>query len=185
MIVRSHCRCGGEWSRMSESSGEVILYRSEDGESVVQLRAAGGTVWLTREQTAELYGTTRQNISQIVTRVLADGEVDEASRNSEFLVRQEGHRNVRRRVDVYNLDMVLAVGYRVTTPRARKPGPSSPRFRTSCSTPSRATRRPSSSQPGATRRQTPWDSPRGRGLVSGRPTRVSRRTTSRRPRCRT
>ncbi len=103
---------------MSEPTGEVILYRSDDGQSQVQLRVGGGTVWLTRGQLAELYGTTPQNIGQIISRVLADGEVGEATRNSEFLVRQEGGREVRRRVDVYSLDMVLAVGYRVTTPRA-------------------------------------------------------------------
>ena len=103
---------------MSEPAGEVILYRSDDGGAVVQLRAVDGTVWLTRGQMADLYGTSPQNISQVVARVLADGEVAEATRNSEFLVRQEGTREVRREVKVYDLDMVLAVGYRVTTPRA-------------------------------------------------------------------
>lgn len=103
---------------MSESTGEVILYRSDDGQALVQLRAVGGTVWLTRGQMAELYGTSPQNVGQIISRVLADGEATEATRNSEFLVQQEGGREVRRRVDAYNLDMILAVGYRVTTPRA-------------------------------------------------------------------
>jgi hypothetical protein len=74
---------------MTEPGGELILYRSDDGASVVQLRASGGTVWLTRGEMAELYGTTPQNISQVVSRVLADGEVGEATRNSEFLVRAE------------------------------------------------------------------------------------------------
>jgi len=103
---------------MSEPAGEVILYRSDDGQSLVQLRAIDGTAWLTRGQLAELYDTSPQNIGQIISRVLADGEVSEATRNSEFLVQREGSRDVRRRVDAYNLDMVLAVGYRVTTPRA-------------------------------------------------------------------
>ncbi|WP_169164560.1 RhuM family protein [Cellulomonas taurus] len=103
---------------MSEPAGELILYRADDGGSVVQLRAVGGTVWLTRGEMADLYGTTPQNVGQIVARVLADGEVGEATRKPEFLVRQEGAREVRRRMDLYNLDMVLAVGYRVTTPRA-------------------------------------------------------------------
>ena len=103
---------------MSEPAGELILYRVDDGGTVVQLRAVGGTVWLTRGEIADLYGTTPQNISQIVARVLADGEVTASTRKAEFLVRQEGAREVRRQVDLYNLDMVLAVGYRVTTPRA-------------------------------------------------------------------
>ncbi|MEE6287877.1 virulence RhuM family protein [Georgenia sp. MJ173] len=103
---------------MNEPTGEVILYRSDDGKSSLQLRAAGGTVWLTQAQLAELYGTSVPNILQIIGRVLADGEVGEATINSELIVRTEGSRDVRRRLNVYNLDMVLAVGYRVTTPRA-------------------------------------------------------------------
>lgn len=97
--------------------GEIILYRADDG-AQMQLRARGGTVWLTQAEMAELYGTSGQNIGQIIRRVLADREVGEASANSEFVVRREGSRTVRREVKVYNLDMVLAVGYRTTTPRA-------------------------------------------------------------------
>ncbi|MHB8299302.1 MAG: virulence RhuM family protein [Dermatophilaceae bacterium] len=103
---------------MSESTGEVILYRSDDGQALVQLRAVGGTVWLTQAHMAELYDTSVPNIVQIIRRVLADGEVDKATTNSELRVQMEGARQVQREVKVYNLDMVLAVGYRVTTPRA-------------------------------------------------------------------
>ncbi|WFE51510.1 RhuM family protein [Micromonospora sp. WMMD1155] len=103
---------------MTDPAGELILYRADDGGSVVQLRAAKGTVWLTQAQMAELYGTSVQNIGQIVSRVLADAEVTEATINSELIVRIEGTRQVRREVKVYNLEMILAVGYRVTTPRA-------------------------------------------------------------------
>jgi hypothetical protein len=103
---------------MSEPAGEVILYRSDDGQSLVQLRAVGGTVWLTQAHMAELYDTSVPNIVQIIRRVLADGEVDQSTTNSELRVQLEGTRQVQREVKVYNLDMVLAVGYRVTTPRA-------------------------------------------------------------------
>jgi hypothetical protein len=103
---------------MSEPAGEVILYRSDDGGAVVQLRAVDGTVWLTQAQMSELYGTSKQNIQQTIARVLADGEVGAATVNSELTVHIEGTREVRREVKVYDLDMVLAVGYRVTTPRA-------------------------------------------------------------------
>lgn len=98
-------------------SGEVILYTAPDG-AQVQLRAVDGTVWLTQHELAELYGTSLPNIVQIIARVLADGEQSEATINSELMVRTEGARQVQREVKVYNLDMVLAVGYRVTTPRA-------------------------------------------------------------------
>src|SRR5450830_1474786 len=103
---------------MSEPAGEVILYRSDDGAAVVQLRAVDGTVWLTQAQMADLYGTSKQNIQQTIARVLADGEVGATTVNSELTVHTEGTREVRREVKVYDLDLVLAVGYRVTTPRA-------------------------------------------------------------------
>jgi len=100
-----------------EPAGEFILYTAEGG-SQVQLRAVNGTVWLTQSQLAELYGTSLPNITQTIARILDDGEVSEATLNSELIVRQEGSREVRREVKVYNLDMILAIGYRVTTPRA-------------------------------------------------------------------
>jgi hypothetical protein len=103
---------------MVDHAGEIILYRGDDGGSVVQLRAVDGTIWLSQLEIAELYGTSLQNIQQVITRVLADGEVTEATINSELMVRTEGARQVRREIKIYNLDMILAVGYRVTTPRA-------------------------------------------------------------------
>ena len=96
----------------------MIVYRSPDGATRVQLRAVQGTVWLTQAEIAELYGTSVPNIAQIMRRVLEDGEVTEATLNSELRVRTEGARRIRREVKIYNLDMVLAVGYRVSTPRA-------------------------------------------------------------------
>lgn len=98
-------------------SGEVILYNADDG-AQMQLRASEGTVWLTQAEIAELYGTSIPNVAQIIGRVLKDGEVTEATIHSELIVRREGERDVRRQLKVYNLDMILAVGYRVTTPRA-------------------------------------------------------------------
>jgi hypothetical protein len=101
-----------------EPGGELVVYRSNDGRTQVQLRAVQGTAWLTQAQMAELYSTSVPNIVQIIRRVLDDGEVTEATTNSELMVRQEGSRQVRREIKVYNLEMILAVGYRVTTPRA-------------------------------------------------------------------
>lgn len=103
---------------MSEPGGEVIVYRSPDGKSLVQLRAVAGTVWLTQAQIAELYDTSVSNVAHIVRRILDDGEVSQATIDSESRVQAEGARTVRREVKIYNLDMVLAVGYRVSTPRA-------------------------------------------------------------------
>lgn len=100
-----------------EASGEIILYTAPGG-AWVQLRAVDGTVWLTQAQLAELYGTSVPNVAQIIRRVLDDGEVSPRTINSELMVRTEGTREVRREVTIYNLDMILAVGYRVTTARA-------------------------------------------------------------------
>lgn len=99
------------------SEGDVVLYSAPDG-AQMQLRASGGTVWLTLVEMAQLYGTTSQNIGQIVRRVFDDGEVSAATTKREFVVREEGAREVRREVTLHDLDMVLAVGYRVTSPRA-------------------------------------------------------------------
>ena len=103
---------------MIEPGGELVLYRSADGRATVQLRAVEGTAWLAQAQIAELYGTSVQNIDQITRRILADGEVTEATINSELIVRTEGSRRVQRKIKIYSLEMILAVGYRVTTPRA-------------------------------------------------------------------
>ena len=100
------------------ADGEFVLYRGDDGRGRVQLRLDGDTVWLSQAELADLYGTSVPNIVQIVSRVLADGEVDEATINSELRVRAEGSRSVRREIKVYNLEMILAVGFRVSTPRA-------------------------------------------------------------------
>jgi hypothetical protein len=101
----------------SENAGELILYSTQDGRAQIQMRAVDGTVWLTQAQMAELFDTSVQNANQRIQAVLADGELTEATINSELIVRQEGARLVRREVQMYNLDMVLAVGYRVRSPR--------------------------------------------------------------------
>jgi hypothetical protein len=103
---------------MADDGGEIVVYNAADGGPRVQLRAIDGTVWLTQAEIARLYGTSVPNIAQIVRRVLADGEVTEATINSELRVAEEGRRQVRRQVKVYNLDLILAIGYRVSSPRA-------------------------------------------------------------------
>ena len=98
--------------------GEIILYSTEDGGTQIQLRAADGTVWLTQAQMAGLFATTKQNVSLHVRRILTDGELTAESTVKEYLtVQTEGTREVRRVVNLYRLDMILAVGYRVRSPR--------------------------------------------------------------------
>ena len=71
-------------------------------------------MWLTQNQLAEIYCTTQQNISQHVDNIYKDGELTIEATNKKFLlVRQEGNRQVKRNIDHYNLDMIIALGYRV------------------------------------------------------------------------
>lgn len=100
------------------SDGEIILYRSDDGLSEVQLRAEGGTVWLSQAEIAELFQTTPQNVTQHIRAIYEDGEVIESATCKEYLqVRLEGTRDIRRPIKLYNLDVIIGVGYRVRTPR--------------------------------------------------------------------
>lgn len=100
------------------SKSEVVLYQTEDGRSRIQVRLEGGTVWLSQALMAELFLTTPQNITIHVGEIYKDRELLEAATCKEHLqVRQEGGRTVGRQIKFYNLDMILAVGYRVRSPR--------------------------------------------------------------------
>lgn len=96
----------------------LILYTTEDGKSRIQLRADEKTVWLTQLEMADLFATTKQNISLHLQNIFEDGELQEAATVKESLTVQiEGGRQVQRPVTLYNLDAILAVGYRVRSPR--------------------------------------------------------------------
>ncbi len=100
------------------TEGELILYTAEDGSVSIQLRAEGGTVWITQAEMAALFQTTPQNITLHVKAIYAEGELQPAATCKEDLqVRQEGGRQVKRSLKHYNLDMILAVGYRVRSLR--------------------------------------------------------------------
>ena len=99
-------------------TGEIILYPTNDGRSRVECRFAGETVWLTQANLAELYQTTPQNITLHISSIYEEGELREDATCKDYLqVRREGSRDVRRTLKHYNLEMVLAVGYRVRSPR--------------------------------------------------------------------
>jgi len=96
----------------------LILYTTEDGKSRIQLRADENTVWLTQLEMADLFATTKQNISLHLQNIFEDEELREAATVKESLTVQiEGGREVQRPVTLYNLDAILAVGYRVRSPR--------------------------------------------------------------------
>ncbi len=100
------------------SNGELILYQTEDGLAEVSLQAIDGTVWLTQADLAELFASTPQNITLHIKSIYEDGELSAEATCKDFLqVRTEGTREVERNLKHYNLDMILAVGYRVRSPR--------------------------------------------------------------------
>lgn len=97
-----------------EENNEIIIYQSEDGETRIEVKFTGETVWLSQQQMAELYQTTRPNIVQHIRNIYADGELDEKATCKNFLqVRQEGSRQVTRDIPFYNLDMIISLGYRI------------------------------------------------------------------------
>ena len=101
-----------------EPDSDLILYQTEDGRTRIQCRFENETVWLTQQQMAELFQTTQQNVSLHVRNIYEEGELSEEATHKESLsVRQEGARSVQRRVEFYNLDVIISVGYRVKSQR--------------------------------------------------------------------
>lgn len=98
---------------MKENNG-IIIYQDEDGVTKVNVRFSDEDVWLTQNQLAEIYDTTQENISMHIKNIYEDKELDENRTYKKFLlVRQEGNRQVKRNIDHYNLDVIIALGYRV------------------------------------------------------------------------
>lgn len=98
--------------------GEFLLYETEDGRTRVECRFAEDTIWLSQAMMAELFQTSPQNITLHLKALYAEGEItSEATCKSYLQVRSEGERQVRRTVKFYNLDAILAVGYRVRSSR--------------------------------------------------------------------
>ena len=97
-----------------ESPSDFLIYQTEGGTTKIEVRLENETVWLTLNQMAELFQTSKQNISQHIQAIYAEGELSpEATVKKYLTVRQEGGRQVQRLLDYYNLDMILSVGYRV------------------------------------------------------------------------
>ena len=93
----------------------IIIYQDDNGLIKINVRFTDKDVWLTQQQLAEIYDTTQQNIALHIKNIYEDGELTdgEATHKKYLLVRQEGQRQVQRNIDHYNLDMIIALGYRV------------------------------------------------------------------------
>ena len=102
-----------------DKENKIILYKDDDGKVSVSTRFADEDVWLTQAQLAEIYDTTQENISMHISNIYKDGELEYIRTYKKFLlVRKEGNRQVKRNIDHYNLDMIIALGYRVQSPIA-------------------------------------------------------------------
>lgn len=99
-------------------SRDIIIYNTEDGRAKIELQVENGTVWLNQNEIAELFQTTKQNISKHIKAIFEDNELDEISTvNYQLTVQNEGNRRIKRELTYYNLDMILAIGYRVRSSR--------------------------------------------------------------------
>ena len=102
----------------SPPSTDLLLYRTEDGRDRIEVRLQDETVWLSQAQMAELFETTKQNISLHLRNIFDEGELDPARTIKDYLtVRSEGRRQVSRNVTHYRLEAIIAVGYRVRSRR--------------------------------------------------------------------
>ncbi len=93
---------------------EIIIYQDEKGNTNIDVRLENETIWLTQKQMAELFERDVRTINEHIINVYDEGELDETSTIRKFrIVQTEGKRSVNRELDHYNLDMIIAVGYRV------------------------------------------------------------------------
>lgn len=95
-----------------DRKNEILIYEDKDGLTKVNVKFTDEDIWLTQNQLAEIYKTTQQNISQHIVSIYKDNELPIDLTNKKFLlVKNEGQRSVKRNIDHYNLDMIIALGY--------------------------------------------------------------------------
>jgi len=97
---------------------EIIIYKNEEGLPVIEVAIKNETIWLTQKHIADIFGTQVPAINKHIKNIYQDKELDETTISKMEIVRVEGIRQVKRTVDVYTLDMVLSIGYRVNSIKA-------------------------------------------------------------------
>ena len=101
-----------------ETNEKIIIYQTNDGETSIDVRLEGETVWLSQSQLSELFNTDRTSILRHIKNIYKTEELDESTTCAFFAqVREEGSRVVTRQIPYYNLDMIISVGYRVNSKR--------------------------------------------------------------------
>lgn len=100
--------------KKNNQKSQIVIYKAENGQVKIDVRFENETVWLTQNALAELFQTTKNNISQHVKNIFEEGELNQKATVKEFLtVQKEGAREVSRDIEYYNLDLIISVGYRV------------------------------------------------------------------------
>src|SRR5215212_6064537 len=100
---------------MAERRSEILIYQTQDKKTQIEVRLEDETVWLTQAQLAELFQTTKQNISQHILNIFEEGELSQASVVKEHLTTASDGK--RYQTAFYNLDVIISVGYRVKSHR--------------------------------------------------------------------
>lgn len=109
-----HQYLSGGLTMEGDKQGEIVIYQNNDGSTKIDVRFVDETVWLTQQQMAELFQTSRSNVIEHISHVYEEGELDVGSTCRNFRqVRMEGTRQVTRELPHYNLDMIISLGYRV------------------------------------------------------------------------
>ncbi len=100
--------------KKDQQKSQIIIYKTEDGQTKIDVRFDGETVWLTQISLAELFQTSKQNIGQHIKNIFIEAELPEVSTVKKFFtVQKEGSREVQREIEYYNLDLIISVGYRI------------------------------------------------------------------------
>ena len=98
----------------TDEYGEILIYQTDDGQTNIEVKIEDDTVWLTQQQMAELFQTSRTNVVEHIKHIYEERELDEISTCRNFRqVRKEGNREVTRQILHYNLDMIISLGYRI------------------------------------------------------------------------
>ena len=99
---------------MDKLNGDIIIYQTEDGLTKIDVKIENETVWLSQQQMAELFSTSRTNIIEHINNIYSEQELDKNSTCQNFRqVQKEGNRSVTREIPFYNLDMIISLGYRI------------------------------------------------------------------------
>ena len=97
-----------------QNNNEILIYQTENGVTKIDVTFRDETVWLTQQQMAELFQTSRTNVVEHIKHIYEEGELEEDSTCRKFRqVRKEGNREVSRELPFYNLDMIISLGYRI------------------------------------------------------------------------